>query len=87
MRAWHSPGVCGLPVQTEMTLADEDFKTGLTSMPDPVFNMQDAYSRRQDLEVIRWQGISVLSQREKLAMGQMLPKVAAVVGAYGVFQS
>lgn len=72
--------VCGLPVQTEMTLADEDFKTGLTSMPDPVFNMQDIYSRRQDLEVIR-QGISVLSQREKLAMGQMLPKVA-VVGAY-----
>lgn len=42
--------------------------------------MQDVYSRRQDLEVIR-QGISVLSQREKLAMGQMLPKVA-VVGAY-----
>ncbi len=37
--------VCGLPVQTEMTLADEDFKTGLTSMPDPVFNMQDVYSR------------------------------------------
>lgn len=72
--------VCGLPVQSEMTLADEDFKTGLTAMPDPVYNMQDVYSRRQDLEVIR-QGISVLSQREKLAMGQMLPKIA-IVGAY-----
>lgn len=72
--------VCGLPVQSQMTLADEDFKSGLTAMPDPVYNMQDVYSRRQDLEVIR-QGISVLSQREKLAMGQMLPKIA-IVGAY-----
>lgn len=72
--------VCGLPVQSQMTLADEDFKRGLTAMPDPVYNMQDVYSRRQDLEVIR-QGISVLSQREKLAMGQMLPKIA-IVGAY-----
>ena len=72
--------VCGLPVQSQMTLADEDFKSGLTAMPDPVYNMQDVYSRRQDLEVIR-QGISVLSQRDKLAMGQMLPKIA-IVGAY-----
>ncbi len=72
--------VCGLPVQSQMTLADEDFKSGLTAMPDPVYNMQDVYSRRQDLEVIR-QGISMLSQREKLAMGQMLPKIA-IVGAY-----
>lgn len=72
--------VCGLPVQSEMILADEDFKSGLTAMPDPVYNMQDVYSRRQDLEVIR-QGISVLSQREKIAMGQMLPKIA-IVGAY-----
>lgn len=72
--------VCGLPVQSNMTLADEDFKSGLTAMPDPVYDMQDVYSRRHDLEVLR-QGISVLSQREKLAMGQMLPKLA-IVGAY-----
>lgn len=72
--------ICGLPVQEQMTLADEDFKTGRTTMVDPVYNMQDVYARRQDLEVVR-QGISMLSNREKLAMGQMLPKVA-LVGAY-----
>lgn len=72
--------ICGLPVQSNMPLADEDFKTQNRTMPDPAYNMQDVFARRQDLEVIR-QGISVLSQREKLAMGQMLPKIA-IVGAY-----
>lgn len=72
--------LCGLPVQSEMKLADEDFDSKLIADVSPVFDMQDVYSRRQDLEVVR-QGISVLQQREKLAMGQMLPKLA-VVGAY-----
>ncbi len=72
--------ICGLPVQSEMQLADEDFTAKFDANPDPVFNMEDVYSRRQDLEVVR-QGISVLQQREKLAMGQMLPKLA-IVGAY-----
>ncbi len=72
--------VCGLPVNAEMTLEDEDFNRGLSDMADPVYDMQQVYSRRQDLEVVR-QGISVLAQREKLAMGQMLPKLA-LVGAY-----
>ncbi len=72
--------VCGLPVQSDMHVADEDFDNNYTNMPEPIFNMEDVYRRRQDLEVIR-QGISVLEQREKLAMGNMLPKLA-VVGAY-----
>lgn len=72
--------VCGLPVQSDMHLADEDFKSALLTNGDPVYNMQDVFSRRQDLEVIR-QGISMLSGREKLAMGNMLPKLA-IVGAY-----
>ena len=72
--------ICGLPVQSQMNLADEDFVMEFPANPDPVFSMEDVYSRRQDLEVVR-QGISVLQQREKLAMGQMLPKLA-IVGAY-----
>lgn len=72
--------LCGLPVQEQMTLADEDFRNISANVPDPVYNMQDVFARRQDLEVIR-QGITMLSNREKLAMGQMLPKVA-LVGAY-----
>ncbi len=72
--------VCGLPVQSDMHVADEDFSSNFTNIPDPVYNMEDVYRRRQDLEVIR-QGISVLEQREKLALGTMLPKLA-IVGAY-----
>lgn len=73
--------ICGLPVQSDMHLADEDFDNHFSEAVDPVFNMEDVYARRQDLEVVR-QGISVLEQREKLALGQMLPKLA-IIGAYG----
>lgn len=72
--------ICGLPVQSEMQLADEDYKPYTPSTPQFDYSIQDVYARRQDLEALR-QGITVLSHREKLALGTMLPKVA-VVGAY-----
>ena len=72
--------LCGLPVQSEMRLADEDYKSYSPSVPEFNYNLNDVYAKRQDLEVLR-QGISVLSEREKLTMGSMLPKVA-VIGAY-----
>lgn len=72
--------ICGLPVQSNMKLEDEDYKPYSPSAPQIEYNLTDVYARRQDLEVIR-QGITVLTQREKLAMGTMLPKVA-VIGAY-----
>ena len=72
--------ICGLPVQSNMRLADEDYKPYSPAAPEISYNITDVFARRQDLEVLR-QGISVLSHREKLAMGAMLPKVA-VVGAY-----
>lgn len=69
--------VCGLPVHTEMHLADEDAED-ISAVPAPqTDNMEDVYSRRADLEILR-QGINVLGSREKLAMGMMLPKLAAV---------
>lgn len=72
--------ICGLPVQSNMRLADEDYKPYSPAAPEISYNLTDVFARRQDLEVLR-QGITVLSHREKLAMGAMLPKVA-VVGAY-----
>ena len=72
--------LCGLPTNINMTLADEDYKPYKPSAAEYSYNIQDVYADRQDLEVIR-QGISLLSAREKLAKGLMLPKVA-VVGAY-----
>lgn len=72
--------LCGLSVDTRMELTDEELKTA-SSIPDaPEVSLSDVYTRRQDLEVIR-QGINMLQGREKLAMGEMLPKIA-LVGAY-----
>ncbi|MDE6297006.1 MAG: TolC family protein, partial [Muribaculaceae bacterium] len=72
--------ICGLPVQSNMTLADEDYKSTPPTAEPMNYNLSDVYARRQDLEVIR-QGISVLTHREKMALGTMLPKVG-IVGAY-----
>ncbi|MDE5975522.1 MAG: TolC family protein, partial [Muribaculaceae bacterium] len=49
-------------------------------IPDRTPQMEDVYSRRQDLEMVR-QGINMLQGREKLALSEMLPKIA-LVGAY-----
>lgn len=69
--------LCGLPVNIQMTLADEDIQgTGYTPVTAP-YNMDEVYARRSDLETLR-QGINVLKGREKLTMGAMLPKLAAV---------
>ncbi|MDE6027437.1 MAG: TolC family protein, partial [Muribaculaceae bacterium] len=72
--------LCGLPVQSNMQLADEDYKPYSPAAPEVSYNINEVYAKRQDLEVLR-QGISVLAQKEKLTMGSMLPKVA-VIGAY-----
>lgn len=69
--------LCGLPVHTEMTLEDEGGSDDLHRTAPQEINMSDVYARRSDLEVIR-QSINVLGSREKLALGAMLPKVAAV---------
>lgn len=72
--------LCGLPVQSNMQLADEDYKSYTPSAPEFNYNLSDVYAKRQDLELLR-KGIDLLSQREKLTMGTMLPKLA-VVGSY-----
>ena len=72
--------LCGLPVTTRMELEDETLKTSASAIADPHDNLADVYTRRQDLELIR-QGINMLQGREKLAKGEMLPKIA-IVGAY-----
>lgn len=71
---------CGLPVDTQMTLADEDSEGIGAEAPDYVYNMEDVYARRRDLEAVR-KGIGVLRGQERLALGDMLPKLG-LVGAY-----
>lgn len=70
---------CGLPVDTRMELDDESWRPTPMAAPAGV-EMSDVYARRPDLEMLR-QGVNVLKGRERLTMGNMLPKIA-VIGAY-----
>lgn len=72
--------LCGLPVDAGITLADENYTPYSPKNTELNYNMADVYARRQDLEVLR-QGISVMKGKEKLSMGDMLPKIG-LIGAY-----
>lgn len=72
--------LCGLPLDEEMTLADEELQHTDTIAPVLSYNLPDVYASRQDLATVR-HSISMLEAQEKLALGDMLPKVA-LVGAY-----
>ncbi len=72
--------LCGLPVNTVMTLDDELLRNVPRTGRTADYEMGDVYFRRQDLQLIRT-GINMLKSKEKLALGEMLPKVA-LVGAY-----
>lgn len=73
--------ICGLPVDTQLTLSDEQLKGVSDHAPSYTWEMADVLARRQDLEAMR-QSINVLKGREKLTMGAMLPKV----GVFGSYQ-
>lgn len=73
--------VCGLPVNTVFTLADENSRQpALNAEVARQYNMQDVYARRPDLEALRL-GVGIMEQKKKVAMADMLPSVA-IVGAY-----
>lgn len=73
--------VCGLPVNTVFTLSDEGKDFAEFSAPIAnSYNMADVYARRQDLRALE-AGINIYRQKERVALSDMLPKLA-VVGAY-----
>lgn len=72
--------LCGLPINTQMELRDEDLRSAGGAQAPADYNMNDVYARRQDLDMIR-HGIHMLEQREKVTLGNMLPKIA-LVGMY-----
>lgn len=75
--------LCGCPVDSRMELADEGMEPD-EGVPVEVgyadANMADVYASRQDLMSVR-HAISMFESKEKLALGDMLPKLA-IVGAY-----
>lgn len=73
--------VCGLPVNTVFTLADEDIEEAtVTADIAKSYNMNEVYSRRPDLRALAI-GVDIAGQQKKVALSDMLPKVA-VIGAY-----
>lgn len=73
--------VCGLPVDTVFTLADEGMgETMPHSEVATSYNMDEVYSRRPDLEALRL-GVEIAGHKKQLAMSSMLPNVA-LVGAW-----
>ena len=75
--------LCGLPVNTTFTLADEDSER-LGEQP-PVaasYNMDDVYARRHDINALQL-GVKIYEKKAKVAMSDMLPQVA-LMGMYSV---
>ncbi len=73
--------VCGLPVNTTLTLVDEDVDFVSTTTPIATsYNMDDVYSRRQDLQALQ-SGIQIYKQKERVALSDMMPKLA-LIGAF-----
>ena len=76
--------LCGLPVDTPLTLADEDADLRHTAESTPMaassYDMNDVYERRADLRALGY-GVKMLEQGEKVALSAMLPNLA-IVGAY-----
>lgn len=73
--------ICGLPVDADMRLTDEENSAPLGDRaPEYTYDMNDVYARRQDLDAVR-KGINLLEGRERLTLGNMLPKVG-IIGSY-----
>lgn len=75
--------VCGLPVNTVFTLADEDNDGAIPAegvAPEGGYDMESVYARRPDLRALE-QGIEAARQQKRVALSAMLPNVA-VVGSY-----
>ena len=75
--------VCGLPVNTTFTLADEDVAAVEAGQTEPVatsYDMAEVYRRRADLQALEL-GVKIYEQKANVARSAMLPNLA-LVGAY-----
>lgn len=73
--------VCGLPVHTVFTLADEDAETISTTAPvAKSYDMQQVYASRDDLRALEL-GVKIYKEKETVARASIMPNLA-LVGAY-----
>lgn len=72
--------LCGLPVNEQYTLKDENHDNTETIVVATNYNMKDVYSRRQDIQSLEL-AIKIYEQKQKVALSSMLPNIA-VIGMY-----
>lgn len=75
--------VCGLPIDTPISLADEDTPITLTAIPaDPTLDLQQVYADRADLQALEL-GIKIYEEKANVTRSEMLPNLA-LVGTYSI---
>jgi outer membrane protein TolC len=73
--------LCGLPVNTMMTLADEGREDlGLTLAPSS-YNLDEVYGKRHDVRSLEL-ATKIYDQQVKVARSEMMPKLAAVAALH-----
>lgn len=72
--------LCGLPVNEQFTLADENTDAQFSTMVATEYNINDVYARRHDVKALE-NAVKVYEQQQKVALSGMLPNIA-LVGAY-----
>lgn len=75
--------ICGLPADSQYTLADEDCDTPQPTPgvePAKGYNMEQVFENRPDLRALE-QGVEAARQQQRVALSSMLPNLA-LVGAY-----
>lgn len=76
--------VCGLPVNTVFTLADEDNRNPVApaSLSPDGFDMENVFENRPDLRALGF-AVEAARQQKKVALSEMLPNLA-LIGSYEV---
>lgn len=72
--------ICGLPISDEYTLADDLSAVDTKAEIADNYNMEEVYSRRQDLQALEL-GAKITGQQKNVARASMMPNVA-LMGTY-----
>ena len=73
--------LCGLPVNTMMTLADEGRDNLDLSLAPSVYNLDEVYDKRHDVRSLEL-ATKIYDQQVKVARSEMMPKLAAVAALH-----
>lgn len=71
--------LCGLPLNTEIRLADEDLDDVATIAADPKGDAETAYANRPEIRQLQL-GASIYKEKERIVAADFRPQVALVAG-------